>query len=76
MADTFAENYKYLVGKTLIEMGREAEVSKTDKHVLERELPHPRRVIKPGSLHTADYNENRLNVTLNDKNTIMFVKNG
>jgi hypothetical protein len=33
MADTFAENYKYLVGKTLIEMGREADVSKTDKHV-------------------------------------------
>jgi hypothetical protein len=32
MTNTSADNYRYLIGKTLIELGKEAEINKTDKH--------------------------------------------
>ncbi|KXN67501.1 hypothetical protein CONCODRAFT_80115 [Conidiobolus coronatus NRRL 28638] len=75
MSNTIADNYRYLIGKTLIDLGKEAQINKTNKHVLESELPKPRRVIKPGQLYSADYNENRLHITINDKNMITLVKN-
>ena len=41
-----------------------------------RDLPEEHRIISPGTMVTKDYNEDRLNVHLNEDGTVSHVLHG
>lgn len=64
---------KKLVGKTYVE----GDVATTDENTFTKaSLPQPSRVCKPGGLFTMDYNTERLNVHVDDKNVVTHVSLG
>ncbi|KXN73411.1 hypothetical protein CONCODRAFT_15542 [Conidiobolus coronatus NRRL 28638] len=73
---TSENDYKHLVGKTLIEVGQEDNFQRTDNHVYESDLPENRRVIKPGYAYTCDYVEDRLCVEIDESSIIKSVNYG
>ncbi|KXN73413.1 hypothetical protein CONCODRAFT_3645 [Conidiobolus coronatus NRRL 28638] len=71
-----ADNYQHLVGKTLIEADQEANIQKTNNHVLASELPENRRIERPGCGYTCDFIEERLRVRIDENSVIKSVMNG
>ncbi|KXN66838.1 hypothetical protein CONCODRAFT_80379 [Conidiobolus coronatus NRRL 28638] len=72
-----AEDYQNLVGKKFIESSNESSFSKSDSNlVFESELPTNRRIKKPGYGHTCDFDEDRLEITIDKEGIVKGVRNG
>ncbi|WP_433547795.1 I78 family peptidase inhibitor [Streptomyces sp. CA-294286] len=72
-----APDYQQWVGRTLVRNGKQPPASMpVDRLVHERDLPEPHRVITPGSFTTMDYVEDRVNVHVDEHDTITHVDFG
>lgn len=72
-----APDYAQWVGKTLVRTGAAAPTGvPADRLVNERDIAKPYRIVVPGSFVTQDYHPDRLNLHVDDRNTIIRVTFG
>ncbi|MGW7412831.1 I78 family peptidase inhibitor [Streptomyces sp. NPDC054863] len=72
-----APDYDQWVGRTLVRNGSpDPSDVPADRLVHERDIPKPYRIIPPGAMITQDYAPDRLNLHVDDRNTITRINFG